>query len=356
MTSPTSRRRPDGDRARHLPQRPGGRRDRLRRRRRTTPRATTPRSTPRGPIPTLSTAPVTARTSPGPSPATACWIDGTTYTGPYDEHDAQQRLPDRSRVSRRRRRSTPSRSSAATAGPRATDRRGHRLGGGQRPRRHQHELRCLVRRVDDAESRGGHQRRARRRGRGGRAGNDGAGPYITGTPGGRRRGARGGRDGHRPGHPPRRASSTATDRLRMTNVNGSTAVPLTGGAAAHRRRRRPPSTSRSGCDAGDYATVQPGEIVVTRRGRVRTSTRDPRQPGQRRRRRDDQQPCRDSCRRSRAARAGRYRSSEPTGRTRRRSSPPPAARPSSRTTGRCSTRRSEPWTSGRPGRATATAA
>ena len=76
--------------------------------------------------------------------------------------------------------------------------------------------------------------------------------------------------------------TTATDRIRMVNPNASTAVPLN---AAVRLLTDDPSTPADeslGCVAGDYATVQPGEIVVTRAGMCRHRPRDPRQPGQRR--------------------------------------------------------------------------
>ena len=112
------RRRPYGDRARHLPDGQGGRRDRPRRRRvrrrERRPGAQHPEARPRP----ARLLPDTAPTSPALPPARVL-IDRSAYTGPYDERPTANGFLIGPGFARRRR-STPSRSSGATAGPRPT--------------------------------------------------------------------------------------------------------------------------------------------------------------------------------------------------------------------------------------------
>ena len=104
------------------------------------------------------------------------------------------------------------------------------------------------------------------------AGNDGAGPYITKTPAAGA-GALAVAAVDTALGTPLVSFTTATDRLRMTNVNGSTAVPLDAAVRLLTDEPSTPADESRGCDAGDYATVQPGEIVVTRRGQCADTER-----------------------------------------------------------------------------------
>ena len=58
----------------------------------------------------------------------------------------------------------------------------------------------------------------------------------------------------------------------MQNSNGSTALPVTAAVVVLEDDPATPVDESLGCAASDYATVQPGDVVVTYRGECRGTT------------------------------------------------------------------------------------
>ena len=104
------------------------------------------------------------------------------------------------------------------------------------------------------------------------AGNAGPGPYIMNTPAAGAGALAVAAVDTFLGFPVARFT-TSTGSVLMLNANGSTAIPV--GAAVRLLTDEPstPANESLGCAFDDYATVQPGEIVVTRRGQCTVADR-----------------------------------------------------------------------------------
>ncbi len=97
------------------------------------------------------------------------------------------------------------------------------------------------------------------------AGNTGGGPYVLNTPAaGKGALAVAAIDANQ--GIPLVNFNTATGSIRMVNTNSSPAIPLSAAVRLLTDEPSTPANESHGCSFDDYATVQPGEIVVTRRG------------------------------------------------------------------------------------------
>jgi minor extracellular serine protease Vpr len=97
------------------------------------------------------------------------------------------------------------------------------------------------------------------------AGNTGAGPYVLNTPAaGKGALAVAALDTNQ--GIPFVKFTTASGSIRMINTNSSAAIPLSAAVRLLTDEPSTPANESLGCSFDDYATVQPGEIVVTRRG------------------------------------------------------------------------------------------